>query len=275
MRPHTAARPSFSLSLRSLTLSLSLALPLGLAAGCVEPQPAPGGAGESTDFETDALSSENGLKAINGMKVNNGLASGNGLNISASLKTSAGLNNGSGLMASVDGRTTVAYLVRCALPAGHAISKLDAEGDVHTYAGQIGLAPEWESGTCGPSCQRWISACMLSLVNTTGMHYPLWMAAQNPTIGWGLDPDYPFQEGAFFGNVFTSPPAAYFCGGRDFGVSPIPGRIGGMQGPTPYTNIYGARGLCSSTCTPADAPHAHEGFKACSGWNEVINIWHE
>ena len=113
------------------------------------------------------------------------------------------------------------------------------------------------------------------MVNTTGVHYPLWMVASAPAIGWGLNRDFAHQEGAFFGNLFASPPAAYFCGGRDFGVRAIPGRIGSAQGAAPYSNLYGPRGLCASACTPADAAHAGEGFTSCSGFGEVINVWHE
>jgi hypothetical protein len=169
----------------------------------------------------------------------------------------------------------VAYLVRCALPAGSSLSKADQTGKIYTFPGQIGLAPEWETTSCGQNCQRWVSACMLALVNTSGQHYPLWMVAQSPAIGWGLDADYPFQEGSFFGNIFMTPPSAYFCGGRDLGITPIPGRIGSDQGPVPYTNIGGTGGRCAKICTPADYPHAVDGVKACAGWNEVITVWHQ
>ena len=262
-----------SLRRRALFPALALTVPLAATAGCMEEMP---GENEPGGTMVEALEAANGLKAINGMKAYNGLAStGTGLTVTGGLKTSMGLANGSGLMASVDGRTTVEYLVRCALPAGRAISKVDQDGNLRTFQGQIGLAPEWESSSCGPTCQRWVSACMLSLVNTTGAHVPLWMVAQKPVIGWGLDPAFRYQEGAFFGNIFASPSAAYFCGGRDFGVNPIPGRIGSAQGAVPYSDLYGPRGLCIGTCTAADNPHSGEGFKACSGWNEVINIWHQ
>ena len=105
---------------------------------------------------------------------------------------------------------------------------------------------------------------MLALVNTTGDHYPLWLVAQNSAISWGLDPSYTFQEGAFFGDIFTSPPYAYYCGGKDFGVSPIPGRIGSTQVSPPYI-MRTEQGKCLPTCTPADYPHQGEGVKAAPG----------
>ena len=251
-------------------LSVGLAVVMAALAGCAE-QPE-----DLSGDDSAALASENGMKTINGMKIHNGLASlGNGLSLSASLKSPAGLSSTSGLMTTADGRTTVTYLVKCALPAGRTVTKADQTGKLYTFAGQVGVAPEWETGSCGGTCERWVSACMLAMVNTTGDHYPLWLVAQNPAINWGLDPSFPFQEGSFFGDIFTSPPYAYYCGGRDFGISPIPGRIGGAQTAPPYTDAYGTKGLCLPSCTPADYPHQSEGVKACSGWNEIITVWHQ
>ncbi len=250
-------------------LSVGLAVVLSALAGCAE---------QPSDLVSDSedLQSDNGLKTINGLKVHNGLATiENGISVGASLKSVAGLSSSSGLMTTADGRTTVTYLVKCALPAGRSITKNDQNGRPYTFAGGIGVAPEWETGAINATSERWVSACMLALVNTTGDHYPLWLVAQNSAISWGLDPAYPFQEGAFFGDIFTSPPYAYYCGGKDLGVSPVPGRIGSVQVAPPYVDAYGTKGKCLPTCSAADYPHQGEGVKACSGWNEVINVWHQ
>ena len=37
-------------------------------------------------------------------------------------------------------------------------------------------------------------------------------------LGWGQSASYPYQEGSFFGNIFTSPPTMYYCDGKDFAV---------------------------------------------------------
>jgi hypothetical protein len=262
----TSALPSHRFPILSVGLAVVVS---ALAAGCAEmPE-------DQSDTDQEQLMSDNGMKTINGMKVHNGLASGNGLSLSSSLKSPTGLTSGSGLMSSADGRITVSYLVRCALPAGRTVTKTDQYGRSYSFSGQIGVAPEWESGSCQGTCERWVSACMLALVNTTGDHYPLWLVAQNPSISWGLDAAFPFQEGSFFGDIFTSPPYAYYCGGRDFGVSPIPGRIGGAQVAPPYTNAAGVNGKCLPSCTPADYPHQTEGVKACFGWNEVVTVYHQ
>ena len=93
----------------------------------------------------------------------------------------------------------VSYLVRCALPANTSITK----GTSYTFQGLLGMAPQWQNGACDTTCQENVSACMLAHVNTAGIHVPLWMVAQNAAVGWGQDPEFPNQEGAFFGNVFT------------------------------------------------------------------------
>ena len=254
-----------------LTFALALGALLPAYAGCGAP-PESGAGG--IEISTGEIEDVNGLKAINGFKVSNGLESVSGLNLSSGLSSSTGLTGSSSFVATADGRTTLAYLVRCALPAGRTLSKTTA-GITYSFRGEVGLAPEWETGACGQMCQQWVSACMLALVNTTGQHISLWTVGQHKALGWGEDAGYSYQEGSFFGNIFTSPPSAYFCGGRDYGVHPIAGRIGSTQTDPPYTNIYGAGGRCGPTCTPADIPYASDGVKACSGWNAVVTVWHQ
>jgi len=231
---------------------LWLALPIALMAG--------GGAGPR--------GANRGIRVMNGMRAWNGLAGGAG--VTDRIDPSAALTRGGALMATADGRTTVGYVVRCALPAGRAIAIPAPGGVVHTFQGQVGLAPEWEAGACGPTCQRWVSACLLSMINTAGQHHPLWMAAPHAAIGWGQDARFPLQEGAFFGNLFASPPTADHCGGRDFGTRPIPGRIGSAQAAGARAGDDGSRSACAARCTA----HGDDGFEACAGWKEVITVWH-
>ena len=100
------------------------------------------------------------------------------------LSSANGLSPTTGLITTADGRKTIEYLVRCALPAGHKITKTYS-GVTYTFAGGIGLAPEWETGACGTACQEWVSACMMAHVNTTGQHIGLWMVGNSPALGWG------------------------------------------------------------------------------------------
>ena len=49
----------------------------------------------------------------------------------------------------------------------------DLSGNSISFPGQIGMAPEWETGACSTNCQENITACLLAHVNTTGQHIAL------------------------------------------------------------------------------------------------------
>jgi hypothetical protein len=171
------------------------------------------------------------------------------------------------------GRTTVSYLVRCALPAGHSITKVVA-GTSYTFAGQLGMAPEWENGACGTDCQQYVSACMLAHINTSGRHIALWLDSDNPAVGWGRSTDYPFQEGSFFGNIFASPPGAFYCNGKDFDQGLVPGRLGvGTSVGAIYTNPYASgTSYCKDYCAAAPGPYVGDGYTSCNGMH-VVTVW--
>jgi len=265
-------------------LSLAiLAISTGVM-GCT-PETSADGNGEG-DTATTPLSSANGLSMINGLSLTNGLSSLNGLSMLNGLASVSGVANGVGLMTSASGRTTLAYLVRCALPAGRTIIKKDQNNVSYSFAGQIGVAPEWETGACDATCMEEVSACMLAHVNTTGQHIAIWLDGDSPAIGWGQNSNYPFQEGSFFGNLFVSPPHAYFCNGKDFDRGVVPGRLGATQVGAPYVNglaTFNGTGnldtLCSSgawwDCARATAPHDTDGFAKCSTYTHVVTVWRD
>ena len=186
--------------------------------------------------ETAALTASNGLSVINGLSVHNGLSvinglSMNGLSVFNGLGTLNGLSSTVGLMTTAAGRTTVEYIVRCALPAGDSITKQDQNGVSYTFAGRLGVAPAWKTGACDASCQQAVSSCMLAHVNTTGVHIPLWLVSPLSSIGWGLNPQYPNREGSFFGNIMLTNATsgvvdAFYCNGPGFSTDTVPTRIG-------------------------------------------------
>ncbi len=111
------------------------------------------------------------------------------------------------------------YTARCALradqeleaPAGRGSEKLK-------FKGSLGLAPEWREGRCDDACQEKVSSCLAALTNQTGDHVQLSLLSAAPSLASLMsanenDLAYPFQEGAFFGNVFAG--EAYVCRGRD------------------------------------------------------------
>jgi hypothetical protein len=261
-----------------------LAAALSLAAALVGCQPDGTGAAatESTD---EALATTNGLTMLNGLSLTNGLSgnglsgnglSGNGLSgnglLMNPLKTGI-LSTGS-MMNSTDGRTTMGYIVRCALASGKTITAKDSGGKSYSFAGGIGVAPEWETGTCGTVCQERMSACLLAHVNTTGAHIPIWLDSES-AIGWGQNASYPYQEGSFFGNIFVSPPKGYFCNGKDFDSGVVPGRLGAGQWFAPYYDPFGTPGPCAASCTPSSARtnNVADGFTSCYGYTHVVTVW--
>src|SRR4029077_1947737 len=122
-----------------------------------------------------------------------------------------GLSETSGLITTDAGRKVISYLIRCALPSGHSITKAG-----YTFQGDIGLCPQWEYGPIqyvsgvhndmngDRTCQNLVSACLMAHINTAGVHVPLWMDSESSKVGWGVSTNYPKQEGTFFGNILTT-----------------------------------------------------------------------
>ena len=285
-------------SLQTTKRTTSLAAALAFAtvfAGCHAPEGNDGGSAvESELVATNGLTMLNGLTMTNGLSGNglsgNGL-SGNGLTAQALVVnplSTTGLTSSTYLMNSAAGRTTLSYLVRCALPAGRSITKTDSTGASYTFAGALGLTPEWENGTCSGDCQRWNSACLLAHVNTAGIHVPIWIVGQNAGLGWGQSATFPNQEGTFFGNIFTTNEAghtdAYYCEGPGFDKSVVDGRIGSNQVGAPYRDLFSGgycnyNGCLASDITTNGVP---DGYKVCTmgdgamtTWNQLVTVWRE
>jgi hypothetical protein len=203
-----------------------------------------------------------------------GLSSQDGVSFSG-LATSGGLSSTSGLMTTAGGREAVKYMVKCAFPIGHNLVKQDQLGTTYTFEGAIGVAPELETGICDLACQEKISGCMLAHVNNSGLHVGIWLVGPDAGIGWGTDPAYPYQEAAYFGNLFASTMTGNYCAGRDAGAGSVKGRLGAPFGTSnniltsPYgwswdgvnsqnIPVYCANGG-NNYCTPQDA-----GFSSCT-----------
>jgi hypothetical protein len=116
-------------------------------------------------------------------------------------------------------RQLAQYTASCALDPSQSFdfSWVDATGVTHdeSYPGLLGLATDWAGQPLSSVFeQEWVSACLISRVNYLGVTVELSSRGLFP----GLDdtPEseldaYTMQEGAFFGNVFTTIPTAYAC----------------------------------------------------------------
>jgi hypothetical protein len=233
---------------------------------------------DALDGTDDNLLAVNGLSMINGLSMTNGLANGNGLSMVNGLTSSTGLASGSGLMTTTSGRITLGYVVRCALPAGHSVSKKDQNGTSYTFAGLLGLAPNWENNACDTACQETVSACMMAHVNVAGVHVPIWFDSPVPSIGYGSNSSYPNEEGTFFGNVFITGSngkvPAYYCEGSGFAKGIVPGRLGATTSAAGiFTNPFGSGALCSAHCSAAPGSSKGQGYSSCNGYTRPITVW--
>jgi hypothetical protein len=226
---------------------------------------------------------------MNGYSMNgfgmNGLSTNgfgmNGLSLSG-LSLPSGLSSTSGLMTTSGGRQVVQYMIKCAYPSGQSFTKQDQYGNSYTFPGSIGIAPELATGPCDLDCQERISACMLAHVNNSGQHISIWMVGPDPAIGWASSPLYPYQEGAYFGNIFAAPWQGYYCAGNDMASGEVPGRLGSPLASNVYVDKYGAGGLCKQ---PAACTVTNNGYTNCTDpapqapyaaghkWTHVVTVW--
>jgi hypothetical protein len=159
-------------------------------------------------------------------------------------------------------RRLLSYTVGCAFDATQSfvLSWLDAEGVVQeqTYAGLIGLATDWADGALDEVGQQWVSACLLSRLNYFGVEVSLSSRGSAAALACTPDEvaDYPNQEGAFWGKVFTSPPAEYACddtpddaNSRSLQRVCAAGYVN-PQGVTVGCGIVQRVGSCDAACAP-------------------------
>jgi hypothetical protein len=157
-----------------------------------------------------AVLTENGL-AANGLAANglaaNGLAA-NGLAANGLAANGLAANG----LADPAAHKFMEYVVSCALPADRSVTFVQA-GVSYSFAGGIGVAPEWETKTCDGSCQRWVSACVLARLNKLGVHRQISIRGANDALG--MTPhemqDFPVREATYYGNLFQPDQPRYAC----------------------------------------------------------------
>jgi hypothetical protein len=199
----------------------------------------------------------------------------------------------------------VQYLAKCALPSGTNLVKQDQNGNSFTFAGSMGLAPGYLSGSCGKDCSEIISACMMAHINSSGTHIPLWMVTPDDgSTGWGTSPAFPTREGTFFGQIMVTNTQnnldAYFCNGPGSDQNMVPGRLGinTQDSSVPYANAWptsaGMDGLCESAapqhvnnvpsnnydhgrCTAHYTSGVLDGDSSCvlngTTWSHPLTVW--
>lgn len=153
--------------------------------------------------------------------INNGLVDPqiSGVSVDHPLVSSNGLNQTYGWLANEDddGTTVIRYMIECALAEGQQVTK-NYKGNQATFYGRLGLAPQWRDGACDLDCQRWVSACIMARTNPVGQVNDIWLQGGHPALGFGDDPNFPLDEGGFYGNLFAPDQVEHTCQGSAEGL---------------------------------------------------------
>jgi hypothetical protein len=147
------------------------------------------------------------------------------------------------------------YTARCALRADQGLEATVGAGEKVTFKGELGLAPQWRDAGCDRSCQERISSCLFALTNATGKHVKVSLLSGAPDLAPVMGPsdsdrEYPFQEGAFFGDMFAG--QAFVCRGHDVHKGAQVKRFCALE-PALCSGLahFSDAGLCDDTCEMA------------------------
>ncbi len=213
MQTHQAERPrptpGGAVARKRFGFTLTAMLVLAGALGCGPVEDTGSAPDAELEARTEELSSLNGM-SVNGMSVNgmsvNGLSL-HGLSLEglSSPEFSEWFEAHPALSDMVMG-----YVVRCAVPAGEVRSYTDpGKRKTYTWAGWLGLAPDWASGRQATVAeQQVVSACLAAHANKYGVHIAISVLGRTaqgqaiPYTAWELS-TYSKREACFFGNLFT------------------------------------------------------------------------
>lgn len=126
----------------------------------------------------------------------------------------------SGLLESAEGRQLFGYVIKCSLGWDDVLS-VPYQGSTYLFEGGVGLALNWRDGALTAPEKRWLSACLLAHSNAFGIKVPLSLRGNHPALATTPEEvdQYPVEEGAFYGDLFTAPGIAasmFACPGLGF-----------------------------------------------------------
>lgn len=241
---------------QALAIALTAAIP-----GCME---APDEA-EPLGVVTEAVENANALNAnaLNANALNANALNVNALNVNALSPTAMTALQQPGEAGNLS-RQLMRYVVSCALgPAqSFSFSWADDQGaHSETYPGLLGLASSWSQSPLDLEGQQWVSACLASRVNWYGVSVTLSSRGAHPA----LDKEslvetlsYLSEEGAFWGNLFTSTPAVFACNnalGSGYSRHQMRDCAAGHRnddGSVQQCGIIHIVGSCAAYCQPLD-----------------------
>ena len=186
------------------------------------------------------------------------------------------LRAGSRLETTAQGRDTLKYIIRCALPQGASVN-VSRDDEPQLVEGAFGLAPDWSHAPLSDAGRRWVSACVLGFVNALGEHVLVSMRGDNANLRATVAADertrFDFQEAAFYGDIFSKTPVAYVCRGKG-GPKPSAARAKRLcSDPSERAGISRCdmiiTGDCADVCASED-PIDH-AFRGCRGGDRVYD----
>ena len=199
----------------------------------------------------------------------------------------AALSAGS-LIETADGREVFSYIVSCALPAGASVTVKDSHNNSYTFAGEIGLAPSWQTKPPSVADRHWVTACLLARTNYYGVSVQISMRGSHPALATtGAETStFKVAEGGFYGDLFASTQSWYACGSKRWTST-----LAMDAQRTCAISQDGVTTMCGFTykyfcgaqydeAHPAACTTRNPPFTGCKGaqaeptnWNEVITIF--
>ncbi len=199
-----------------------------------------------------------------------------GLSGAATTENAPTLRAGTQLGATAQGRDLLKYIVRCALPDGASVN-VSRDGEPDRVGGSFGLAPDWSHSPLSQEGRRWVSACVLGFVNALGEHVLISMRGNNAGLRATVTADerarFDFQEAAFYGDIFSTPPVAYVCRGNGSSRTSASRAKRLCSDPSEHAGISRCdmiiTGNCANVCAVED-PVDH-AFSECRGGDRVYD----
>lgn len=178
------------------------------------------------------------------------------------------------------GRGLLKYIVSCALAESQELT-LEVDGATQEFPGLLGLSKDWLHAPLSESDQRWVSACLLAHVNAHGVHVPISVRGSHSALEDGMEhtetQDFPVEEAAFYGNIFSAHPVAYVCKGEQTPSRDLKDRLCAETSATPPLTEcqFILTGRCMKVCSYRDS---RDGYYArCQSpdgvYQEVITVY--
>src|SRR5262249_2501095 len=127
--------------------------------------------------------------------------------------TAAGLSAVNNATTLPNFKKVISYLVQCALPSGQSVTLTDENNQPWVLSGSLGLAPEWATGAPTLSGQKYVSACLGARTNAKGhtLRISVRGAPSSLTTSTLERTQFGWEEGAYWGNLFTATPQINAC----------------------------------------------------------------